>query len=182
MARLVLTVVGDDQSGLVRALASVVADRGGNWEESQMSHLAGKFAGIVLVTVADTQVGALMADLEPLEADGLLDITAVVATDEAATPEKVRYRVELVGSDRPGIVHDISAALASRNVSIEELRTATRDAPMAGGTLFEADATVVAPAGVSSDDLREALETVANELMVDLDFGAADDDVPGHHA
>lgn len=175
MARLVLTVVGDDQSGLVRALASVVAGRGGNWEESQMSHLAGKFAGIVLVTVADTQVDALMNDLEPLEADGLLDITAVVASSETAAPETVRYRVELVGSDRPGIINDIAAALASRDVSIEELRTATRDAPMAGGMLFEADATVVAPAGLSPDDLRDALEAVANELMVDLEFGAADD-------
>ena len=51
MPRLVLTVIGDDRSGLVEALANVVTNHGGNWEHSQMAELAGKFAGIVVVAV-----------------------------------------------------------------------------------------------------------------------------------
>ena len=38
----------------MNALADVVAEHGGNWERSQMAELAGKFAGIVMVTVPDT--------------------------------------------------------------------------------------------------------------------------------
>ena len=76
MATLVLTVIGDDHAGLVRALSGVIANHGGNWETSRMSHLAGKFAGIVMVTVAEENADALVKDLEPLEAQGLLDITA----------------------------------------------------------------------------------------------------------
>src|SRR5690606_26345178 len=53
MSTLVLTVIGDDRAGLVNAVAEVVARHGGNWERSQMAELAGKFAGIVLVTVPD---------------------------------------------------------------------------------------------------------------------------------
>ena len=175
MAKLVLTVIGDDQSGLVSALASVVANHGGNWEESQMSQLAGKFAGIVLVTVADAGVDGFLADLEPLEAEGLLDITAVRAESDASPEGVVRYRLDLVGTDRPGIIQEISAALAARNVSIEDLRTETRDAPMAGGQLFEAAATLVAPADADSRDLKAAIEDLANELMVDIDFGTTAD-------
>ena len=58
MATLVLTLIGDDRAGLVNAVAEVVARHGGNWERSQMAELAGKFAGIVLVTVPDDSVDA----------------------------------------------------------------------------------------------------------------------------
>ena len=53
---LVLTVIGDEQSGLVDALSGVIADHGGSWDESHMTQLAGKFAGIVLVTVPAPRV------------------------------------------------------------------------------------------------------------------------------
>ena len=66
MATLVLTVIGDDRSGLVSALSGVIADHGGSWERSQMARLAGKFAGIVLVAVPDDRAEALIAELGPL--------------------------------------------------------------------------------------------------------------------
>ena len=49
MASLILTIVGPDRPGLVRALSEAVAARGGSWLESRMARLAGQFAGIVLV-------------------------------------------------------------------------------------------------------------------------------------
>lgn len=178
MATLVLTVIGDDRSGLVSALSGVIADHGGSWERSQMARLAGKFAGIVLVTVPDPRADALIEDLGPLEAQGLLEITVERGVSDAdgngqpAGSDTVRLSLELVGADRPGIVHDISAALAARQVSIEELHTATRAAPMAGGMLFEASATLLAPPSVPIPELRAVLEELANELMVDLSLSA----------
>ena len=65
MATLVLTVIGDDRAGLVNALADVVTAHGGNWERSQLAELAGKFAGIVQVSVADERADELAAALEP---------------------------------------------------------------------------------------------------------------------
>jgi glycine cleavage system regulatory protein len=41
---------------------------------------------------------------------------------------------------------------------------------MAGGLLFQATASLRAPEGVSADELRTALEALANELMVDIDL------------
>ena len=46
---LVLTVIGDDRPGLVGQLSAAISKHNGNWLESSMSHLAGKFAGIVCV-------------------------------------------------------------------------------------------------------------------------------------
>jgi glycine cleavage system regulatory protein len=122
----------------------------------------------VVVAVPDQQADALIRELGPLESRGLLDITVERAADPAAPADVVRLRLELVGSDRPGIVRDIASALAQRQVSIEELQTATREAPMAGGTLFEATATLVAPPTVPVADLQAVLEALADELMVDL--------------
>ena len=165
MASLVLTVIGDDRAGLVSALAEVIADHGGNWERSQMAELAGKFAGIVLVTVPDASVDDLDAALAPLA--GILDVHAHIGGDEV-TDAKV-FSLHLLGNDRPGIVRELSGVLSALGVSIDRLTTETREAPMAGGILFEAEAVLEAPRSVDADELRTALEDLANELMVDID-------------
>ena len=67
MATFILTVIGDDRPGLVSALSAPINAHGASWERSQMSRLAGKFAGIVLVAVADERLEALAADLMALE-------------------------------------------------------------------------------------------------------------------
>jgi glycine cleavage system regulatory protein len=173
MASLVLTVIGDDRSGLVSALSGVIADHGGSWERSQMARLAGKFAGIVLVEVSDDRAEDLIGALGPLGTEGLLDVTVERAGDGApVSTDMTRLSLELVGADRPGIVHDISQALAAPQVSIEELHTATREAPMVGGMLFEATATLLAPPTVPIAELQAVLEELANELMVDISLSA----------
>ncbi len=131
-----------------------------------MSRLAGKFAGIVLVAVADERHDALVADLTALNTQGLQ--VAVERTDEPVERESQRLQLELLGADHPGIVAEISSSLAARHVSIEELSTDVRDAPMAGGTLFEARAVLNAPPTTSTDELRAMLEGLAHELMVEI--------------
>lgn len=168
MTSLVLTMIGDDRAGLVRAVASAVAHHDGNWDRSQLAELAGKFAGIVLVTVPDERVDDFTAALEPLA--GLLDVTVQRASDVVDEAPTVRWSLELLGADRPGIVSEITGILAEHDVSIDALTTATREAPMAGERLFEAVADLEVGAGTDVDALRTALESVANELMVDIDL------------
>lgn len=166
MATIILTVIGDDRPGLVSALSAPVKAHGASWNRSEMSHLAGKFAGIVLVTVPDERLDALTADLAGLGAQGLQ--VTVERTDEPVARETVRLHLELLGADHPGIVAEVSAALAEHGVSIEELTTEVREAPMAGGTLFEARAILSAATSTSTDTLGSMLEGLADELMVEI--------------
>jgi glycine cleavage system regulatory protein len=171
MATLVLTVIGNDTSGLVDALAGPIARHGGSWDRSHMARLAGQFAGIVVVSVPDDNVTALQASLDGLNAQGLLDVQVAIASSSTEdVPTENVLRLELVGQDRPGIISEISAALATRDVSILELETNTSSAPMSGEPLFEAKATLHVPNDLALDNLRETLEAIANELMVDLDL------------
>lgn len=169
MAILVLTVMGDDRPGLVDTLAGVVAEHGGNWEQSRMAHLARKFAGILMVSVPDEQAASLHAALDALHTRGVLHVM-VEHGGEPQAPGHRRLSLELLGQDRAGIVHDIAHALAERGVSIEELETGTRSASMGGGTLFHAEAILLAPENVPMHELELTLEALANELMVDIEL------------
>ncbi len=134
-----------------------------------MAHLAGKFAGIVLVTVPDGSVDGLIEDLQPLEEQGLLEITAEVS-GPAVPSDGTSLTLELVGVDQPGIVRQVSDALASHDVYIEELATETVETPMDGGTLFRAKASLVLPKGLTVDELTDELEELAVQLMVDIEI------------
>ena len=169
MISFVLTVLGDDRPGLVDSLSGVITRHDGNWERSQMARLGGKFAGVVQVSVPTASAAALTAALAALGEDGVLDVRVDAAgTEPVANGD--RFVLSLVGTDRPGLVHSVSAALAEMGASIEELDTATSDAPMSGGPLFEATAAVVLPSGVSIDAVRDRLEALADRLMVDIDL------------
>jgi glycine cleavage system regulatory protein len=166
MATFVLTVLGDDRPGLVSALSTPISAHGASWERSQLSRLEGKFAGIVLVQVAGDRYDALVAELTALETQGLRIVAE--RTDVPAGPDSLTLTLELLGADRPGIVAEVSAALVAHRVSIEELTTDVRDAPMAGGRLFEARAVLSAPTSTSTTELRTVLEGLADELMVEI--------------
>jgi glycine cleavage system regulatory protein len=174
MATFTLTCVGDDRPGLVSALSAPISAHGASWERSQMARLAGKFAGILLLEVADDRADDLVTDLTAL-ADVGLHVT-LERTDEAAGHASVRLGLELIGADHPGIVAEISGALADQHIGFEELHTDVREAPMAGGMLFEAHAVLQAPPTTDVEDLREKLEAIADELMVDIKLSDAETD------
>ncbi len=166
MTTLVLTVVGDDRSGLVSAVADIVKVHGGNWENSELAELAGAFAGIIEVSVAPERAGALSAALEGLE--GTLAVTVHTGSSVVAADAARIVRFDVVGNDRPGIVHEVSSALSARGASIERLSTQTTDAAMAGGRLFEAVITASVGVEVAVDDLVADLERIAAEIQVDV--------------
>ena len=88
MATLVLTLIGDDRAGLVNAVAEVVARHGGNWERSQMAELAGKFAGIVLVT----EMTASTAMLLPMIAASFVAMVVPTLLGDPPIYESLRER------------------------------------------------------------------------------------------
>lgn len=168
---LVLTVIGPDRPGLVSVLSDTIAAGGGNWLDSQMASLAGQFAGILLVDVASDRADDLRAALQQLDGMGL---RLVVAQGPAETPAASDGRVlklDLLGQDRPGIVRDISRVLAEHQVSIGEFHTERASGSFSGEAMFKATALLTLPAGLDEGALQQALESLANELMVDLDLG-----------
>ena len=129
---LIMTVLGGDRPGLVSSLSETVAKHGGNWLESRMARLAGQFAGIVRIECPEASVDALLAELHGRAArrPGL----SVQAVREAAEePAKRRTLVvDVMGNDRPGIVRELTTAIANAGGNVEELTTGLESAPMSG--------------------------------------------------
>jgi glycine cleavage system regulatory protein len=168
MTTLILTVAGADRPGLVAAVADVVDAHGGNWENSSLAELAGTFAGVIEVSVAEDRAAELQTALHSLQGQGLLTLAVLTGTTPADLDDEQLLRVQVLGNDRHGIVREISNVLSSHALSIEELATETRDAAMAGGRLFEASVTARVPASVDLDALRADLERIASEIQVDI--------------
>ncbi len=164
MVSLILTIIGPDRPGLVRTLSEAVAARGGSWLESRMARLGGQFAGIVRVEAPE----ALLADLPALEREGLR-VTGLVETSVAAEPSSgARLALEVVGNDRPGIVHDIARVLAAHGVNIEELSTGVASGSFSGDMMFRAEIMLRSPNEQALEAVRAGLERLGNEMMVDI--------------
>jgi len=166
---IVLTVVADDQPGIVEDLSDALATHGGNWTESSMMTLAGKFAGILLAEVPEERAESFLLVLDSLEAGGMQIVAQ--RTDRPARPAGAKeYTLELIGQDHPGIVHEITGVLARLGINVEELETSVQSASMSGESLFIAHARILVPEDVPLARLRSEMEDLANELMVDIDL------------
>ncbi|NKB34544.1 MAG: glycine cleavage system protein R [Pseudomonadales bacterium] len=163
---LVLTAIGQDKPGLVESLAEVIADNSGNWLESSMSQLAGKFAGILRVSVNDSDAEKLIAALDGISDQLKLVIERVDSDIEIESPQTVE--LNLIGNDRPGIIREISHALASMSVNVEQLSTECAPAPMSSEILFKAKANLKVPVGMELDVLQQEIERLADDLIVEM--------------
>ncbi len=163
MKGLIFTLIGPDRPGIVDMVAQCIARHDGSWEESQLVRLNGQFAGIVHAVVPDARRDALAGALADLP-----DLQTVVtdAVDEDDGSETVH--LDLIGADRPGIIHQIGRVLAERGVNLVQMDTSTERAAMSGEPMFRVRAQLAVPEGLSIQDLRAPLEAIANELMVEL--------------
>lgn len=166
MNDLVITVIAADKAGLVERIAQCIADHHGNWLESRMSRMAGQFAGILRLAVPSEFNVELVHALQGLSEHGIRVVIA--ESGEHLTSAWKPIAMDLVGNDRPGIVRDITRLLAGEGVNVERLTTDVRPAPMSSETLFHAEATLAVPLTLALDQLQQRLETLADDLMVEL--------------
>lgn len=162
--KLVIGFIGKDEPGLVRLIADIVSQHDGSWLESRMSQLAGRFAGIVVVETSDDKLAALKAALLDLEV-----ISSVVEEAEHVELKNSRMLdMNIVGPDRPGIVHEVTRALEQHVANVVDMETHISAAPMSGELTFSADATVEVPFEMDWQTLADKLDAVALELGIDI--------------
>jgi glycine cleavage system regulatory protein len=164
---LVMTLIGPDRTGLVEQVARTIATHGGNWRESRLCRLGGEFAGILRLELPEANRTALLMALQAIP-----DLQVVGRPDapKVSPPNAQQTQLEIIGSDRPGIVREISSALARAQVNVEEFSSEVVSAPMSGETLFKASARLQLPASCDLDALKKDLEKIAVDLLVDVSF------------
>jgi methionyl-tRNA formyltransferase len=167
---LIVSIVGPDRHGIVSLLSDRAQRFGANWAASRMTRLAGEFGGTVHFEVPRENADALAAALRGLESSGLQVV--ISRSDGASVPASLRgVELELVGEDRVGIVSSLTKMLAERGISIENIHTEIVRSGVSGKQTFRIGAHLLLPAGLSIDDLRRELGSLASEMMLDIALG-----------
>ena len=164
---IVFTFIGNDKPGLVEKLSNTVSEQGGNWLESRMSQLAGYFAGIARIQISDDKADQLRAALNALSGEDLSINLEDRAIDDN-TSDYTNIKLSLLGNDRPGIVKELSSALAALQINVCEMNTNVTSAPMTAESLFAASAEIQAPITLDLAQLTDRLDEIANQLDVDI--------------
>lgn len=165
---LVLTVISDDKPGVVDTLAKTIAQHDGNWLECRMSHLAGKFAGILRVSVDEAHLDALSQALQALNQQGLKVIVEQAQLIHSEADQRKALNFNLVGNDRPGIVRELAQALVNHHISVDELNTDCSSMPWSGEPMFTASGLLQIPTDTNMDDLQDQLDEIGDLLSVDI--------------
>ena len=153
-----LTLVGKDRSGIVARVTQALFVAGGHLGEARMMRLGCNF-GVLLMVQFPGQVADLERVMQP-EADALglrLHVDAInpglhqhVLADVAVT---------VYGADRPGIVAQVTGALAEAGLNITDLQT------QVGGTeqkpIYGLQLEGVAQNGIEA--LEQAMQTLKAE-------------------
>jgi len=174
VTHLAVSAIGADRPGIVAAVTKVLVERGCNLEDASMSILRGHFA-MMLVVAAPPATDAAQLEQEITSFTEQYGLVVVVrAIDEGHQPpvEGEEWTVSLYGADRPGIVHQVSAALAAAGANITDLTT--RVIGDEQRPVYAMFIDVIAPVGTSVD---AALAGVADELGVSCTAHRADADV-----
>ncbi len=166
---IIITILGSDQTGIISSLSEIFEAHQSSWSESRISHLAGKVAGILLVSVPDTRIEDLTIALNEFQKDDL-KITIETTKSELIPKASKTINVELLCQDRIGIIHDVTERLAKLNVNIEELDSHVKEASMAGGMLFTAELTLGLPVDVDADAVEDCLEEMSDQFMIDINL------------
>ncbi|GGF67970.1 glycine cleavage system protein R [Alteromonas lipolytica] len=164
MKPVIFTIIGNDKPGLVDAVAKKVYEYGGNWQGSSFAHMAGQFAGFVEALVPADKHQALIDALNCING---LQVNSQ-SVNESLQNDTDELTIEVMGNDRPGIVQQITNILNGFNLNIIVFNSTCESAPNWGNQMFKAKVRVAIPADVDQDDVKDALEAVANDLVVDI--------------
>ena len=131
-----------------------------------MSQLAGKFAGILRISVNGDNSEALTNSLKNI-AWNLKLILEKLFIEEHKEPHHI-FELHLKGNDRPGIVREISKKVTDLALNFEKITSECTLALKSGDALFKAPASLKILLNVNIDLLQHALESLADDLIVDI--------------
>jgi glycine cleavage system transcriptional repressor len=175
MPQLALSAIGRDRPGIVAEVTRALLGHSLNITDSQMAVLGGRFTMMLIVDAPEgTDLDAVHEELrrtrERLSLDAV-SLSALADADEAplADPSHI---VTVYGVDHPGIVHAVSARLASKHVNVTDLETR-----LVGDGLYAMVLEVALPLELDPEALGAMLAEVGAEQGVEVTVRALEADV-----
>ena len=162
MLRYSIPLQAPDRKGLVEQIAHAVSRHGGNWLDSELRHIDGIFAAILLLEVPSLKMDELIEALECI--DGL---TLTYAKTSVALKPIKRLTYSLVSYDRPGLVLDISNRITALGINIEQFSSQFETAGHTGIALFRATIGLGLTDLAQEEQLMQSLYALGDDLVLD---------------
>ncbi len=163
LRQLIVTIIGDDKSGLLENLSGVVTEHKGNWLASSMSVLAGQFAGILQISVDDEYYRELCEALSLIPG---LTISFAEGKEQKIWQKSPSLIIH--DADRPGIVKDVSKVLTLHNIEIKEITTHCKYLWQSNDNQFYAKVKFNMPANFDATALSADLSQLSDSLTLEL--------------
>lgn len=165
-----LSASGKDRAGIVAGVAQVLFDLGGNIEDASMTRLGGEFAIMLVVGLPNSaSLSKVQSSFRVLEKKFGLHLNTKAIAPALARGNKQsspQYLLSVYGTDHPGIVFQITRALARRKVSVTDLQT--KAISRAGSPLYVMLLELQVPPGLDMDEVRADLDQLRQDLKVEI--------------
>lgn len=162
MIRYLITLQAPDRKGLVEQIAHAVSRHGSNWLDSELRHIDGVFAAILLLEIPSMRMDELIEALE------CIDNLSLTYSKTAIVPKPIkRLTYSLVAYDRPGLVLDISNRITALGINIEQFSSQFETAGHTGIALFRATIGLGLTDLAQEDQLVQSLYSLGDDLVLD---------------
>ncbi len=172
--QLVVSAIGEDQTGLVNRLSECVLDNSCNIEDSRMVILGGEFAVLLLVSGNWNNIAKLESQLTGMQDKLGMQITAKRTESKPLQGNYLPYAVDVIALDHPGIVNNLASFFSHRQINIQDLSTSSYAAAHTGSPMFSVHMLLDVPADTHIASLREEFQTFCDQLNLDAGIEPAD--------
>lgn len=152
---LVLTALGPDQLGLVKALARLCATCGCNIIDSRMTSAGQAFAMILHLSGSWSAIAKLEAALPSLSKKQDLTIHTKRTQPKDQTYPILPYAIQIIGLDKPGVLSEIAHFFVDEGIMIHTLAMDTQTLPSSHSQIISINLTIKVPAKTHLASLRE---------------------------
>lgn len=172
MNKVLISVLGSDQPGIMAKVAGVIKQHNGNIENLSQTLLDTVFGALLRVELADDDSAEKLQEALSHSFAGLDLFVRVHPWNESTTdwhqhkPETQPYIVTAIGPDRQGLVAEMATALFEHGVNITNIQAIFKGGknPMDNLMVFEVDV----PRSTVMDALREVLADIAQRLDLEI--------------
>jgi len=169
-----ITVIGKDKPGIVASVAEVLYEKGFSVEDSSSTLLKDQFS-IILIISREEKMGIL--ELKKAFACVRKNLNMSVSVRNIDTEEILDeatdniFMISVYGSDKPGIVYQISNALAKNSINIVDLRTRLTKAEK---PVYVMIMEVNAPKDIEENQIRQIVDRAAAKINVNYSIRRAE--------
>ncbi|MES2625387.1 MAG: ACT domain-containing protein [Pseudomonadota bacterium] len=169
MSKVLISILGQDQPGIIANVAGLIFSRKGNIENVSQTLLQSMFGALLIVSVPDNETPQALQEALQVTCAALnlfVHVEPYIAPAPNIKPDVQPYIVTAIGPDQPGLVWEIATQLARHDVNITNMQAIFKGTtkPLDNLMIFEVDV----PRHTVMNDLRASLREISERLALDI--------------